>query len=575
MNAAPPDRRLFIGAGGGLLLAATLSWPAWFGSALETSGYMPHGHCYLWQPGLVGLHVVSDGLIALAYLSISATLVYLVYRARNEIPFTWMFLAFGAFILACGATHLMEVWTLWRPDYWVSGNVKLVTAVASVTTALLLPPLVPRVLRLVSAEHLAEARRVQLVDAEERIAMASREQAARRDAEEARREAEAANRAKDHFLATVSHELRNPLSPILMWSRMLRAGSLDESVQREAIDAIERCATAQSLLLDDLLDVARIVSGKFRLELRPIAVAPLIDAAVAAVRVGAEAKQIRLETHVDAALGMISGDPVRLQQVVWNLLSNAVRATPRGGRIQVRLVGAGAHVEVSVVDDGEGIEPELLPHLFEHFVQGDADPARHRGSLGLGLAIVRHIAEAHGGSVAAESAGRGHGSVFRVVLPILSAVPPEAQRSPGEHAGALATREPAPLADLTGVRVLVVDDDPDSNAAVRAALTGSGADVRTTSTPREALEIFEAWRPSVLVSAVDDRAGEEFSLIVRIRARPRSLGGDVPAIALSASARTEDGVRALEAGFQTYLAKPADPNDLAAAVGRLARHERA
>ncbi|RIK98800.1 MAG: hybrid sensor histidine kinase/response regulator [Proteobacteria bacterium] len=534
---------------------------------------MPHGHCYLWQPGLVGLHFVSDSLIGLAYLSISATLLYFVTQARDEIPFSWVFLAFGAFILACGATHFMEVWTMWTPSYWASGNVKLVTAIASVATAVAIPPLVPRALRLVRAEQLAEERGIQLAEAEDRAALAARAVRAQQEAEAARAEAEAANRAKDQFLATVSHELRNPLSPILAWSRMLASGGLDADRTRQAVEAIERCAVAQAQLIDDLLDVSRIVSGKLRMDVRTLDLAAVIDAAVAAARPAADAKQIRVEVDVDPAAGPVLGDAERMQQVVWNLLSNAVKATSRGGHVRIRLARVASHVELSVADDGAGIEPALLPDLFQRFTQGEAGTTRRQGGLGLGLAIVRHIVELHGGSVRAESDGPGRGARFHVALPLPAMHPLGAP--PRRHPSAAAALAADSLADLGGLRVLVVDDEPDSNAAVQAVLARCGADVRVAASAQQALDLFERWRPDVLVSDIGMPVEDGYALIARIRALPPERGGDVPALALTAYARSDDRVRTLAAGFQLHLAKPVEPSELGAAVARLASVARA
>jgi signal transduction histidine kinase/ActR/RegA family two-component response regulator len=551
-------------------LAAILAWPSVLGAALDTRGLMPHGHCYLWNPTLVGLHVVSDGLIGLAYLAISVTLTVLVYRARSAIPFDWILLAFGAFILACGATHWMEIWTLWTPDYWISGNVKIVTAIASVSTALILPPLVPRVLQLVHAEDIAEDRRQQLLAAEERAALATREQALRREADEARAQAEEANRAKDQFLATVSHELRNPLSPILTWSRLLNAGTLDPDTSRQAIAAIERCAASQAQLIDDLLDVSRIVSGKFRLDVRPLDLPRVIEAALDSARPAADAKRVRVDVVVDPNASPISGDAERLQQVIWNLLSNAVKHTPRDGHVQVRLERINSHVELSVSDDGDGIDPAVLPRLFERFQQAETKSGR-QGGLGLGLAIVRHIVELHGGSVSAQSEGLDRGSVFRVRLPLMPALPFDLRDSARRHPSAAGASEPLELADLSGVRVLVVDDEPDSNAAVQAVLVRCGADVRVAGSVQHALEIFGRWRPHVLVTDIGMPVQDGYALIAKVRARPPEQGGSVPALALTAYARTEDRVRTLAAGFQMHLAKPVDPSELGAVVARLAR----
>jgi len=543
--------------------------------------FMPHGHCYLWQPKLVLLHLTTDVAIALAYLLISATLAYLVYVARDEIPFQWMFLAFGAFIIACGATHAMEVWTLWTPDYWFSGNVKLVTAIASVATAAALPPLVPRVLALIRAESVAESRLQQL---DERTRLLEQEQEARREAEAAHRdadlaraeaesaraEAEAANRSKDQFLAVVSHELRNPLSPILLWTRLLREGRLDEARSRQAIDAIERGARSQAALVEDLLDVSRIVSGRLRLDVQATDLAAVVADTVETVRPSAEAKHIELRTVIDPAASAVTGDPQRLQQVVWNLLSNAVKFTPRGGRVRVTLARVGSDAELSVVDNGAGIAEHLLPRVFERFWQADASATREQGGLGLGLAITRHLVELHGGTVAVESQGPGQGSTFRVRLP-LSAV--ATSSPPDEHAsaaGMLAKMPEAPTR-LDGLRILVVDDERDTTDGVEAFLGSLGAEVRVATSTLEALAQIDGWVPDVLVSDIGMPEHDGYELITRLRARPAEQGGQVPAVALTAFARVQDRVRILAAGFQMHVTKPVDPSELAAVVASISR----
>src|SRR5262249_8605500 len=431
------------------LAAVAIFAPRAVTDVFTVGGYMPHGHCYLWEPRLVALHGISDFLIGVSYLAISLTLAYLVYRARDHIPFQWMVLAFGLFIVACGITHFMEVLTLWTPLYWLAGDVKVLTAMASVGTAVALPPLVPRILGLVQAQELAERRQSQLIESSVLLAQ---EKAARAKAEEA-------ERAKDQFLAMVSHELRNPLSPILAWSRMLRLGTLEPSKQAAAIDAIARNATIQAQLIEDLLDVSRIVSGKLRLDVRPIALEPVIDAAVEALWPSAGAKGIRLQVALDPRPGMVLGDPDRLQQVVWNLLSNAIKFTPRGGRVQVALERVNSHLELSVSDTGMGIARDALPHVFERFWQGDTGPDRQHRGLGLGLAIVRHLVESHGGEVHVHSDGPGHGSLFRVSLPLMVTVE-HIKESDRRHPVASDGLPTSGLATLEGISVLVVDDEP-------------------------------------------------------------------------------------------------------------------
>jgi signal transduction histidine kinase/ActR/RegA family two-component response regulator len=538
-------------------VALAVCVPVIFANTFSTSGFMPHGHCYLWTPSLMALHFISDTLIGLSYTAISLTLAYLVYRARDTIPFGWVFLAFGTFIIACGATHFMEVWTLWQPAYWLAGDIKLLTALASVATAVVLPPLVPRVLALVEAERLAEERRLKL---DERTALL-------KEAEAARMQAEQANRTKDQFLAVISHELRTPLSPILAWSRMLRSRTIDERKREQAIESIERNARAQAQLIDDLLDVSRIVSGKLRLDIRAVDLRSVIDSAVDSLRPAADAKQVHLETRFDSGAEHASGDPQRLQQVVWNLISNAIKFTPRGGRVDVHLKRSNSDVEIAVSDTGQGLAPEFFPHLFERFWQADNTTTRPYGGLGLGLAIVRHLVELHGGTVSAQSEGVGRGSTFSVRLPVRAVLAADAVsmplRQPSEE------RPAHQFAHLEGVRALVVDDDPDSNAVVQTLLASCGAEVRVAGSTAQALDILNRWHPDVLVSDIGMPDEDGFRLIQHVRARVDGAAV-IPAIALTAYARGEDRAKILAAGYQMHVTKPVDPVELTAAVASLA-----
>ncbi len=379
----------------------------------------------------------------------------------------------------------------------------------------------------------------------------------------AREVAEAASRAKDAFLATVSHELRTPLAPILTWVRMLRGGELSDEQRARGLEVIERNARLQGQLVEDLLDVARIVEGKLRLQVRPVALGTVVHNAVETVRPAAEAKDIRLQVVVDTTIPPIPGDADRLQQVVWNLLSNAVKFTPRGGRVHVVLERVNSHLEIAVGDTGRGIPGEQRAHLFERFWQADSSASRAHQGLGLGLAIVRHLVELHGGSVTAESPGEGQGSTFTVKLPVAPM-----RRTAGEevrrHPTLLEDRDVG-VARLDGIRVLLVDDEPDANEALRVLLEQCGADVRVAGSVAQAVEILQRWTPDVLVSDVGMPVEDGYALIAKVRAQPGALGR-VPAIALTAYASVEDRVRLLAAGFQLHLAKPAEPGELTTAI---------
>ena len=684
-------------------IALLFLWPKLWPNLFSTENFMTHRECYLFIPSLVWLHLVSDSLIGLAYVSISATLAYLVHRARRDIPFHWIFLAFGLFIVACGSTHFMEVWTSFKATYWLSGYVKLVTAVASVATAVVLPPLIPKTLALLQSAKQSEIHRLDLEAANEQLEkeiaerqraeealrasnsilravvegttdavfvkdlegrylminpaganflgkppqevvgkndfelyppetaqqfikhdrecyatgqtktfegvatigeisrtylvtkgvyrdqegkivgligishditgrkQAEEERAKRIREQEARKQAEEANRIKDEFLAVLSHELRTPLTPILGWAHMLRAGMLQGDSAARAFDSIERNARAQEKIIDDLLDVSRIITGKLRIDARPVELAPIIEAAVDSIRPAAEAKSISLELALDASIGPVSGDPTRLQQVLWNLLSNAIKFTPDGGRIEVRLRHFDAQAEITVSDTGIGISPEFLPYVFDRFRQADSSNTRKHGGLGLGLSIVRHMVEMHGGTVTAESLGEGQGATFRVRLPLMAS---ESQAKPTEqqptHPAILENAHSDTPITLNGLHVLVVDDETDTLEMVAAVLRQYNAQVTTATSVPEAVAALKQMRPDLLVADIGMPGQNGYDLIRQVQDLTEEIGRRIPAVALTAFARPEDRARVLSAGFQMHVTKPVEPAKLVTVVASVA-----
>jgi PAS domain S-box-containing protein len=388
------------------------------------------------------------------------------------------------------------------------------------------------------------------------------------------RQAQEANQIKDEFLATLSHELRTPLTAILGWATMLRTNRFDEEATRRAIETIERNARAQRQIVDDILDVSRIITGKLRLELRPVAIRPVLQDAVETVRPAAEAKGVYLSTLLASDVGVVSADSDRLQQVMWNLLSNAVKFTPPGGRVEVDLRRTDSHAVVSVSDTGQGIAPEFLPHVFDRFRQADMGTTRRHGGLGLGLAIVRHLVELHGGEVTAESGGRGLGSSFTLRLP-LKAQPQTAARAESAATEGDAARAPArgdrPAASLAGTRVLLVEDEEDAREMLKAVLEGDGAQVVAVGSAAEAWRALEGAGCDVLVSDIGMPVEDGYSLIRRVRERDALRGSTTPAVALTAYARMEDRTRSLDAGFQAHVSKPIEPSELLSVVASLAK----
>lgn len=392
------------------------------------------------------------------------------------------------------------------------------------------------------------------------------------NAEEARREAETANQLKDEFLAILSHELRTPLNAITGWAHILLNGGLDAATQAKALDTINRNALLQARLISDLLDVSRIVSGRLRLDFTAVNLPSVMQAAVDAIRPDAQKKDLELEAVVAGGIEPIAGDPARLQQVFSNLLSNAVKFTGANGHVRVQLERANTNVQITVADDGPGIRPDFLPHIFERFRQGDATTTRAHQGLGLGLAIVRHLVELHGGKIWAANHENGTGAVFTVMLPV-SASLVEALSGARKGLAVASTGEnrktPVPL--LKGARVLVVDDEPDAREVVALTLERAGAKVKTAASAAEAMIAFTEGPPDVLVADIEMPGEDGYSLIERVRSLTWEKGGHTPAVALTAYASVSDRERLFGAGFHRHVPKPVQPPDLVIAVATLAR----
>jgi signal transduction histidine kinase/ActR/RegA family two-component response regulator len=562
------------------IVAAGLSVAvAWFAVLATQKGgagtLIPHGYCFTWNPGLVWTHVISDSAIGAAYVSIPLTLVYLV-RKRTDLPFNWIVVLFALFIVSCGATHWIEVWTVWNPDYWLSANVKLVTAVASLLTAAALVSLIPRILAIPSTAQLratrdaleaevGNRRRVEATLREERAALERRVlertgqlATATAQAQAAHAAADEANALKDRFLAKVSHELRTPLQSTLTWVQVLKQSLHDPAQAAQASDRIAHNVRSQARLIDDLLDLSRILSGKLRLELQEADGAAVIEKAAEVVRSATVARGVSIEVRGDGRPVVMRTDPVRLEQVVWNLINNAVQASAAGGRVEVAYAAAGGVLRVAVQDDGRGIDAADLPLIFEPFRQAPGSQNAHRG-LGLGLAITRSIVQLFGGELKADSAGPGRGATFSFELPLASGGAADAGDAATPEIGA------EDRARLRGVRVVYVEDEGDIAEGTRRLLASLGLEVEVFVDFASAAARLRRGGFDVLLCDLSlDDGHDGFELLARLRAAAETA--HLPAVVLSAHGGVEDREATRRAGFRGHVVKPADAATIARAL---------
>jgi PAS domain S-box-containing protein len=410
-----------------------------------------------------------------------------------------------------------------------------------------------------------------LKKAMEEAEAANRERLQLLDSErEARSQAERASRMKDEFLATLSHELRTPLNAVLGWANILRHGNLQGEELKQGLDIIERNARVQAQIIEDLLDMSRIISGKIRLDVQRIELSAVLNESIETLRSTAQAKGVYLQAWLDPFARPISGDPNRLQQVFWNLLNNAIKFTPKDGKVEVLLKHTSTEVQVSIIDTGEGIAPEFLPYIFDRFQQGDASTTRRHGGLGLGLAIVKQLVELHGGTVRVQSDGLGKGATFNVRLPVTAVYPEPEKEGHLPEATLRGENPPIPEVSLADIQVLVVDDEIDARDLVKKLLEMAGATVSTAGSASEAMGHILAGRPDVLVCDIGMQEEDGYSLIRRLRGIEKKEDGILPAVALSAYARSEDRTKAIRSGFQIHLAKPVEPAELLAVISSLA-----
>ncbi len=528
----------------------------------DTDGFYPRWNCGDWSPAEGWLHIISDSAIYAAYTAIPLVIGYFVLR-RKDVPFSMIFWLFGAFILACGTTHLLEVVIFWHPVYRLAGVVKLFTALVSWGTVFALVKVTPAALRWPSLAKLNTELTTEVKERKQSEVESERNRLLLQDVLEseraARTDAERANQVKDEFLSLISHELRAPLNAILGYAQLLRMGHNSPAEIEETAEVIERSGWAQAKIIEDLLDMSRITSGKMRLSMQTVDLCELVNAAVDSLQPAAQEKEIQVRKQLDPSAGRVLGDAGRLQQILWNLLSNAIKFTPQNGRVDVALRQVDSHVEISVADTGKGIKAEFLAHIFDRFSQQDATMSRRHGGLGLGLAIVKHLVDMHGGTVQVQSDGENKGCTFTIKLP-LPIVPGKAAAPGNVRSGAGAAHPLGlPVVNLAGLKVLVVDDEADSREIVRRFLEEHRAEVTTAESAKLALAEIHRSRPDLIVSDIGMPQTDGYQFMRQLRSLAEGDGGKIPAVAVTAFARSEDRTKSSLAGYQAHVTKPINP----------------
>lgn len=505
-----------------------------FASLFDADRFMPHGHCYQWDPAILWTSVISDSLIAAAYVAIPFTLVFQIMRKRKDLPFNWMFVCFGMFIVACGFTHIMEIITVWRPHYGAMAIVKAITAAASVPTAIILFRIAPKIVKLPTIDQMVEERSLRV-------------------------RAEAASDAKDRFIAILSHELRTPLTPVKAGLDVLegelqkREGEASLSGAREALQMIRANVDMETVLINDLLDVSASREGKLKLNLSPVDMRDVLGKSLAMLQDDVRRKNIDLSVRVEATKTIVMGASIRLHQIINNLVTNAVKFTPEKGAITVALREENDRVLLSVADTGCGLAADALETVFEPFEQVNRRADNAHGGLGLGLTIAKKLAESHGGRLIAESAGVGHGARFTLELPL-------AVQQTATVAGSSSPQTAAH--DQTKPEILLVDDHADTLRTIAFLLRRSGYQVETAQTIEEAEPLLEPSK--VLISDIGLPDGNGWDLMERFKAR-----GGRPGIAISGFGQEDDVERSRRAGFSEHLIKPIDIEALRGALDAL------